>query len=111
MRLRKLQDRLQSIQRQVVQGVRRPTVAALHQRVATAITKAGPPVRDWVRTTIGEPDAVGRPTLTYTIDHEQLMHWGQTLALPAVLQAVYNTLADRSTPCVARGSQLSCGHN
>ena len=29
--------------------------------------------------------AVGRPTLTYTIDHEQLMHWGQTLALPAAL--------------------------
>ncbi len=76
-RLRKLQDRLQSIQRQVVQGVRRPTVAALRQRVATAITKAGPPVRDWVRTTIGEPDAADRPTLAYTIDHEQLMHWGQ----------------------------------
>lgn len=47
-RLRKLQERLQHMQRQVIQGRRRPTVAVLHQRVTAAIKKVGPPVRDWV---------------------------------------------------------------
>ena len=74
-RLRKLQDRLQTLQRQAIQGVRRPAVATLRQRVTQAKTKAGPPVRDWVHTEIGEEGDY--PTLTYAIDHQALMQWGQ----------------------------------
>ncbi len=74
-RLRKLQDRLQALQRQAVQGVRRPAVATLRQRVTQAQTKAGPPVRDGVHTEIGEEEDY--PTLTYAIDHQALMQWGQ----------------------------------
>ncbi len=74
-RLRKLQDRLQAIQHQVVHGVRRPTVATLRQRVTPAQIKAGPPVRDGVHTEIHETGE--GPTFTYSIDHQALMQWGQ----------------------------------
>ncbi len=78
-RLRKLQERLQHIQRPGTSARRPPTVAALRQRVAAAVTKAGPPVRDWVQTQItGGTEAGDPPTFTYRIDHEALMRWGQT---------------------------------
>lgn len=78
-RLRKLQERLQHIQRPGNPGRRAASVAALQQRVATAIKKAGPPVRDWVQTRIAEgAKDTDPPTFTYRIDHEALMRWGQT---------------------------------
>ncbi len=78
-RLRKLQDRLQHIHRQAMQGRRRPTVAALRQRVATALKNAGPPAREWVQWTVQEPtDPTDRPLFTYRIDHDVMMQWGDT---------------------------------
>ena len=81
-RLRKLQDRLHTIQRSVERGSRRPSVAALRQRVAAAVAKAGPPVRHWVSTTVTETDEGA--AFAYAIDTDACMawgtqHWGKTL--------------------------------
>ena len=73
-RLRKLQERLHTIQKQGARAKRRPTVAQLEKRVAAAIAQAGPPIRSWVQTTVRDtPDGA---TLTYTIDHEAYHRWG-----------------------------------
>ena len=74
-RLRKLQQRLQAIHQGLEKAKRRPSVATLTQRVATAVAQAGPPIRQWVTTKVVADDT--KPTFTYTIDHEALHRWGE----------------------------------
>ncbi len=81
-RLRKLQQRLQAIHHGLATTKRRPSVATLTQRVAAAVAQAGPPLREWVTTTVVDDDP--SPTFTYTIDHAALhrwgdQHWGKTI--------------------------------
>ncbi len=81
-RLRKLQERLHTLQKQVVRSTRRPTVAQLEQRVAKIVTQAAPPIRSWVKTTI--VDTSEGAMFTYAIDHQAFhvwgdTHWGKTL--------------------------------
>lgn len=75
-RLRTLHERLRSIQKGLETTRRRPSVATVAKRVADAVAKAGPPVREWVSTAV--TDTPQGPTFHFTIDHNACIAWGQT---------------------------------
>lgn len=81
-RLRKLHERLGDIQKGVNTARRHLSAAALQKRVAATLATAGPHVRDWVAVTI--TDGLDAPPMTFAIDHDACMawgnlHWGQTV--------------------------------
>ncbi|MDA8195410.1 MAG: transposase [Thermaerobacter sp.] len=77
LRLRKLNDRLHAIQARLADAPsRRPTVASVQRRVEAALTKTGPPGRQWVTTTV--TDSATGPQLSYAIDHAACEAWGHT---------------------------------
>ncbi|MHB1955626.1 MAG: hypothetical protein ACYCOU_17970 [Sulfobacillus sp.] len=76
-RLRKLHERLRTIQKGLdIPRRRRPSVASLRKRVDDALAKAGPRLQDWVTTTVAE--TTEGPQLTFAIDHNACMAWGNT---------------------------------
>ena len=73
-RLRKLHERLRAIQKGLETARRRPSVAALQQRVARTLAQAGPHLHNWVTTSVtATPEG---PRLTFSIDHNACMEWG-----------------------------------
>lgn len=77
LRLRKLNERLHTIQARLADSPhRRPTVDAVQKRVDAALAKAGPPERHWVTVTVTDTDT--GPRLAYHIDHAACEAWGHT---------------------------------
>ena len=75
-RIRKLHERLRTIQQGLLTAHRRPSVAALQKRVTDTITAAGAHLQDWVAATVTEtPEG---PQFTFSIDHNACMAWGNT---------------------------------
>ncbi len=80
--LRKLHERLRAIQKGTDAARRRPSTAALQKRVDAVLATVGPHVRDGVSVTIAEESA--GPHVTFAIDHNACMtwgnaHWGKTV--------------------------------
>ena len=66
----------QDLQKGIDTARRRHLAAALQKRVAAALATAGPHVREWVTVTVtAGPEA---PHLTFAIDHNACMAWGNT---------------------------------